>query len=183
MPFLPDDYNIPSSNDKYMKLELGDNKFRILSEPIMGNEYWVEEDGKRKPIRKKMNEELVLSEIPEPDKIKHFWAMVVFDYADENIKVLEITQKGIMNSIKALSKDEDWGDPTGDKGYDFLIQREGEGLNTKYSVNPKPRKSLPDGVMELYKDMKIDLSQLYEGGDPFNPNAGKEEVDPKDIPF
>lgn len=184
MAFLPDKYEVPSTSDKYMKFKPGKNQFRVLSEPIMGNEYWVEEDGKRKPIRKKMSEEIILEEVPEPDKIRHFWAMVVFDYADEKIKILEITQKSIMGSMTNLSRDDDWGDPIGGKGYDIVVTRDGEGKETRYEVSPKPKsKKLPDGVEQLYKDMKINLNALYDGLDPYGTESKNEKVDPDDLPF
>ena len=49
--FLPTDYKIPTK-DRYMKWKEGINRFRALTSPILGWEYWNEEDGNRKPIRK-----------------------------------------------------------------------------------------------------------------------------------
>lgn len=175
MSFLPKDYEIPQAASNYMKLEQGTNQFRVLSSPILGNEYWVEEDGKRKPIRVRLGETIDLNDVPEPDKIKHFWAFVVLDRADNKIKILELTQKSLQRSLRGLSQDEDWGDPKGTKGYDIVITREGEKLETKYELNPKPHKKLEDGVEALYKDMNINLEALFDGDDPF------ESQDVKDI--
>jgi len=47
--FIPDDYEIPQTSS-YMKLELGENKFRALSSVVLGYEYWT---NKNKPIRSK----------------------------------------------------------------------------------------------------------------------------------
>lgn len=179
MSFLPDGYEVPSTEGNYMKFKKGENKFRILSSPIIGFEYWIEEGGKKKPIRKRSNEDIVLAEVPEPDKIRHFWAMVVFDHSDEKVKILEVTQKIVLKALTALAKDEDWGDPKGDKGYDIVVTREGEDLQTSYSVSPKPRKPLKDGVMELYKNMNINLDGLFDGKDPFQ--TAEEEVDVDEI--
>jgi hypothetical protein len=46
--FLPEGYEVPKSGGNYMKLKQGPNKFRILSAPIIGWEYWSED---RKPVR------------------------------------------------------------------------------------------------------------------------------------
>ena len=41
--FLPDGYEVPkSSGGGYMKFKQGANKFRILSSPVLGWEYWTE---------------------------------------------------------------------------------------------------------------------------------------------
>jgi len=185
--FLPKNYEVPNSGDKYYKFEQGDNRFRIMDSPIMGYEYWINEDGSirqrgedgknSKPIRVDMNGTVP----PDAGEVtKHFWAMVVWDYKMEKMKILEITQKGVQKSLRALSKDEDWGNPKGIDGYDIVITREGEGLNTEYSVQPKPKKKLDEGIYKLYVDSKINLNALYKGDDPFN-SAGTEDVNVDDV--
>jgi hypothetical protein len=62
----------------------------------------------------------------------------VMDRADNNtIKVLE-GGPAIFNQIKTYAKDEDYGDPT---KYDFKINKEGSGRDTKYTLLPSPKKS------------------------------------------
>jgi hypothetical protein len=92
-------------------------------------------------------------------KPKHFRAFVVWDYEDNKIKVCEITQKGIQDSIYNLYKDEDWGDPT---DYDLKITKEGEGMDTKYAVVASPKKELTDDMKKAYKDASIYLEALFE---------------------
>ena len=178
--FLPPDYEVPSSRENYMRFEEGDNKFRILCSPIIGWEAWVsDEQGGRKPIRQPMDKPFSVDQVDAPEDIKHFWAMVVYNYNLKKIQILEITQKGIQKSIKALARDEDWGTPL---NYDLVVVREGKDKSTTYSLNPKPAKKIDPGIARLYKNMQIDLYALYEGKDPF---ANKEEnisVDPKDVP-
>ena len=135
MSFLPEKYNIPDANSGYMKFKQGDNRFRVLSSAIVGWESWIDEGGKRKPLRWKMDVRKSVEEIG--DDPKHFWAFVVWNYDAEKVQVLELTQKGIMATIKNLTQDEDWGDP---KEYDIVVNREGEGLETQYQVTPKPKK-------------------------------------------
>jgi hypothetical protein len=70
MGALPEGYTPPKSSGNYMKLIQGVNKFRILSKIIVGWETWVEEDGKRKPVRAKDR-----ADIPMPngdERLKFF---------------------------------------------------------------------------------------------------------------
>jgi len=107
------------------------------------------------------------------DEPKHFWAFVVWNYKDEKVQILEVTQKGIMKAIRNLVNDEDWGDP---KNYDLVVTREGEGLETEYSVNPKPKTELDKGIQVFYKDLNINLEALFDGDDPFSTNIKVDEL-------
>ena len=52
MSILPENYEVPESAGNYMKFEEGENTFRIVSNVIVGWEYWIEDaEGNRKPIR------------------------------------------------------------------------------------------------------------------------------------
>lgn len=167
MSFLPTNYSVPSSSDKYYKFKQGSNQFRIMSSPVLGYEYWVDNEGGRKPVRYHMNESLDMSVGIDPETVKHFWAMVVWDYEAEKAKILEITQKGIQQSLTVLAKDSDWGSPVGNDGYDILVTKSGDGLETKYETQPKPHKKLPEGVEQFVKDLNINLEALFKGEDPF----------------
>ncbi len=46
-----------------------------------------------------------------------------------------------MGDMKTLFDNEDWGEP---QGYDITVTREGEKLETKYSVQPSLHKELTD---------------------------------------
>lgn len=167
MTFLPEGYELPTANDKYMKFVQGDNKFRILSSAIVGIEFWLNVEGKRKPVRIKIG-----GVAPEgfEDDPKQFWAFVVYNYAEKKVQVLEVTQRGIQKSIKSLADDEDWGDP---KGYDIIVNRQGEKLDTEYQVVPKPHSKIDPAITQLYNDMDIRLEALYEDKDPFAQSADK----------
>jgi hypothetical protein len=193
LTFLPEGYQVPDATTGYMKFKQGENRFRILSSAIVGWEAWNDEDGKRKPIRWANGENYDISKLDEPDKVKHFWAFVVWNYSDKKIQILEITQKGIMKSLKVLLDDEDWGDP---KNYDVVVIKEGEDLATTYSVQPKPAKKLDEEVANAWKEIKdtLKLEALFEGKDPFEKvssgwtekdNEAVDNFDPKDkdIPF
>ena len=187
MSFLPKNYEQPSGKSNYMKLEDGDNKFRVLGSAIVGWEWWTEDkEGKRKPNRVKSQNDISDSDLDEINhqeaatnrtQLKHFWAFPVLDRKDKNIKILEITQSSIQSAINKHVKNEDWGDP---KDYDFTITREGEKLNTKYSVIASPKTKLDEGVAQAYKDMNINLDALYNSDDPFAANIDLDEIDDND---
>ena len=63
-----------------------------------------------------------------------------------------------------LINDTDWGDP---REYDIKILRTGDGLETKYTVSPKPKKDLPEAAKFEYDLMNIKLEKLLTGEDPF----------------
>lgn len=163
--FLPQDYQVPSKSGSYTKLTDGDNRIRILASPIIGWEGWkTQSDGTRKPVRKRMNETISVNEIDNEDRIKHFWAMPVYNYQTEQVEILNITQKGIQKAIQTLVADKDWGSPL---NYDLVINKKGQKLETEYQVMPKPAKVLDEGIERAFRDMDIKLDALYEGGDPF----------------
>jgi hypothetical protein len=169
MTFLPENYSVPSPSGNYLKFEQGETRFRFLTSPIVGNEYW-NHDGK--PVRKRTTDSIDHSDIrPEkdgrPGVPKHFWAAPVLNYREKRVQILEITQKGIMQSISALAKDGDWGTPL---EYDLVVSREGEGMETKYQVIPKPAKPLDSEAKKAWDTLResgFNLEALYDGTDPF----------------
>lgn len=184
--FLPSDYEAPESgNDRYMRLEEGDNAFRVLDSAIVGYELWVE----GKPLRRKKRGEFTPGELARADVSKFtgekktpqlFWAFPVFNRKAQGVQILEITQRTIQSPIEALVKDESWGSPVGKDGYDLVISRTGEGTDTTYTVMPKPHKTLEEGIMRAYEDMNIDLQALFSGDDPFGSQVDVDEV-PEDL--
>jgi len=164
--FLPNDYQVPNPKSNYMKFREGINRFRILSPAIMGYVYWNEDDNNKKfPVRKRMNETIDNEDIQDIETLRHFWAFVIWNYEEKRVQILELTQKGLHKSIRALTKDEDWGSPV--NKYDIVITREGKDLNTKYELQPKPAKQTDTFITEQYQTMNINLEALFVNGDPF----------------
>lgn len=174
--FLPDGYEVPKqSGGAYMKLKQGANKFRILSAPIIGWEYWTQE---RKPVRAKER----WSTIPVDADIsgergwnpKHFWAFVVWNFEDKQVQILQLTQSTILSALQELVQSEEWGDP---RHYSITINRKGEKLDTEYSVVPSPAKETPPDILKQYQDKKINLNALYEGKNPFEAEERDSNLD------
>ena len=164
--FFENDYKLPST-DNYMKFREGENTFRVLSSAIVGYEYFTKEN---KPVRSK----LPFDETPnikDGGDVKHFWAFAVWNYADERVQVLELTQKSIMQNMKALIDNKRWGNP---QGYDITVSRTGNGLNTEYTLMANPHSVLEEHIAEAWAKSKIDLTELYTGGDPFKPTKAVE---------
>lgn len=172
--FLPQDYEAPQGASSYMKLQDGENKIRILSKPIIGWLDWKD----KKPYRFRMNNR---PEKPMGDSpIKHFWAFIVWNYADQAIQILEITQATIQKSIQNLSKDDDWGAPF---FYDLKISRKGKDLNTEYTVTPSPKKDLPDEIKKAALEKPANLEALFEGADPWVVTDKHTELAFEGLPF
>jgi hypothetical protein len=155
--FLPTDYVSPTSG--YTKLTNGVNKIRILSAPVIGWEDWID----NKPVRYRMDEKPTgWHDVKRPGK--HFWALLVWNYQCERIQIFHITQGSIRKAIEALSNDTDWRAPY---FYDIKIIREGEGLKTKYTINPTPHKAIATDVLQAFQECRCNLDAIFVGQDPF----------------
>ena len=182
MSFLPNNYVVPKGSNNYMRWQDGENLIRILSNPVLGWEFWTDEtdeEGKqvRKPHRVHDYESVPVTIVDEEGRgVKHFWAMIVWDYQDKKVKILEITQKGIQRAIQALEKSKGWGDP---KNFDISVTKTGQKMETEYSVMPVPPKPLASEIRAAFNKTSIELEALYRGDDPFKSN--KESVEPEEV--
>src|SRR4051794_7544391 len=100
--FLPENYERPAaSGGNYAKLEEGPNKFRILSNAVVGWLYWNTDN---KPVRLTHRPDVLPDDIRyengKPDKVKHFWAFVVWNYKESRIQIIEITQVSIQGPLE-----------------------------------------------------------------------------------
>jgi hypothetical protein len=178
-PFDPSSTYTPPKADggNYLKFGPGQTEFLALTSPVIGWLYWNTD---KKPVRLTEEPKGDLSQLPgiraEDDgkyKVNHFWAFPVIDGADGKVKMLEITQKGIMNDIRAYIKNERWGTPV--MKYTFTVAKAGEGLDTKYTVMANPLvQGVPAAWMQAWKDVVdfgFNLNELFMGGDPFKPST------------
>lgn len=192
--FLPGDYSVPRPTSRTMKLEQGDNKFRILDKPFLGYVEWVEVqvDGQdaRRPIRRAFTDELTADQYANS---KHFWMMPVWNYKAKAVQILEITQRTILSTLEDYSKNPDWGSPL---EFDMNIKREGEKLETKYTVTPSPKKELPADVADMWKNLSKSIkieNCLSTKENPYGGDIWKEakttdstsvlDIDPNELPF
>lgn len=145
---------------KISKLSDGEHKFRIVSRPIAGWIDWLD----KKPFRYRPSEKPKDSFDPTK-KVKFFWTLYVWDYQQEDLYIMEITQIGIIRALENYALNEDWGDLT---TFDFKIKKEGSGMDTEYTVIPVPHKPLSDKISKELSSKKVRLEALYEGKDPWS---------------
>lgn len=177
MSFLPANYEIPQGNANgglYMKLMPGENKVRILSVPITGWLYWTTED---KPVRLPSQptyrpyDMRATNQWGNPEKMKHFWCMSVYNFASEAVCMLEITQASIQQKIIDLYNDPEWGDP---REYPIKIMKTGDKLETEYNIIPLRPQPLTPAIQAKMEDRPVALEALYHGADPFSPKWKQE---------
>lgn len=170
MGFLPSVEKRPvrpsSGGGNYFRPNNGKNKVRILSDAVLGYLYW---NTQGKPVRSvdhpgNPTDIRISDKTGSPESIKFFWAMVVWDYEKEQLGIWEVTQGTIQDQIEAIADNEDWGHP---RDYDLTITRTGEGLGTKYNVQPSPKKAVSKEIVDAYKEAAINLKALFVGGNPF----------------
>jgi len=167
--YISDDV-VSSGRANYMKLDKT-SKFRILTMPIIGWIVWNEdEEGNRKPVRSQINDEPENPTGEDKDKPKKFMAVVVLDYADNEVKILELTQQSVIKAIKAFAANPDWGNPF---TYDITVSKSGEGLKTKYNVQASPnKKPLSKELIKIALAKPCNLDALYDGADPWDVESG-----------
>ena len=168
MPFLQPDYKNPSGASQFMKLQDGKNRFRVLTDAIVGWEGWKNKKPFRRPgVEKNIEDyEVDLDSYGKPN-VKHFWAFGVWNMttpAKPVCQILEITQVTIMRAIENYITLEEYGDP---QGYDLIITsgKDKDGKVT-YNVAAMPPKETPQEAIEALMKSKIDLNKLFEGEYP-----------------
>ena len=174
-------------NGGYMTAsKLGDGesyRVAILSEePLEYFTVWGESDeGQKRPFRfvsepspTEIGEELgefkqrMNYEGTELEKPKFGLSFFVFDYADEKVKIFEITQKTLMKELDGISQSEDYEDL---HSWDLVFSRKGLKMATEYKILPGPRKKgmqeKIDAAWAEAESKGYDLQQLLVGGSPF----------------
>ena len=162
MNYLPEGYEELKTNSSYLslsKLSEGEHRFRIVQRPIAGWVDWKD----NKPYRYRPDQRPD-SSFDNDKPMRPFWACYLWDYAQEGLFVVEITQSSIMKSLTQFGKDSDWGDFT---QYDIKIHKQGSGKDTKYHVAPVPHKAMSEQIQAELKSNPVVLENLYNGGDPW----------------
>lgn len=153
-----------------MKFQEGINTFRIFDKPVLGNEFWTTTaDGKKSPVRRKLGVPILDSEKERNDKgeiiePKHFWAMKVWNYKEQSVQILEITQKTIIKSLISYIENPKWGNPN---GYDISVTKKGNGKETEYFTDHDPKEEVPDEIKDQVNSVSVNLEALFTNEDPF----------------
>lgn len=102
---------------------------------------------------------------------RHFVATIVYIYETDEFKVLEMTQKQLINPLMKLVQDPDYGQPT---DFDIKLEKEGSGKEgTKYFLTGSPPKTLAKAIADRFAEMEVDMTALFRDGDPLNPSGNK----------
>ncbi len=174
---LPKNVEIPKSAGQFMRFSDGKNRFRVLSDAVIGWEGWKD----KKPFRHEgavcriKPEQVDLNQNGNPN-INYFWAMVVWNYGEKKIQVLSITQKTVMSVLKEFEDSSDWGDL---RGYDVEVNRAKVGDKTTYTTMGIPPKPVSAEITEAYANTEIDLKKLFSGEYPIE----TAELATEDVPF
>lgn len=154
-------------NGRYVnpsKIE-GEKRLRFVGAGITGFGAWTVD---KRPVRWESRPEKLPADLA-PDhsgkiSVKRFLAGLVFDYEAQDFKILEITQRTLMDQLFKYMKDEDYGDPS---GYDIKISRTGEGIKTEYGLVAAPPKPLAKDITASLESVNCNLAALFDGEDPW----------------
>lgn len=162
--------DVSGSND-FMRLNEGDNKVRIVTNPYQFVVHWVkDQSGQNRKIR------CAIKNCPlcrQGAETQTRWFIGVLDYKSGLPKILEIGSqifKGIRGYINNPEWDERYEKPWGTiLAYDINIQRGPKGTQPLYQVQPSPKmKDLNDeetGLVEGFLK-KIDISKFTKPSTP-----------------
>ena len=172
MGILPSNYEVPQSGngDLYVKLEPGENRFRILEAPTTGFIVWKDQ----KPTRYKDKSDVPVGS----EDVKHFWFVPV--WMNDKVCFLEIAQKTVISELAFLDQNEDWGSLT---DYDVLVHRDGEGMDTQYRCQPVPKRALKKDAVAQWKAMKPNYKPenlFSDDGVVYNPDSNGTD---EELPF
>jgi hypothetical protein len=121
------DIKMPSSGGDILKLESGKAyRIRIVGEPYV---YGSEFEGK--PSTR--------------------YAMAVWNETDSIPNILMLPPGAFSDVLGYAMNEEDWGDP---EKYDFVIKKTGTGVETRYAVQPSPKKN------DLDKDKRDQVEKI-----------------------
>lgn len=160
---------VSGGSSNFLRVGQGETIVRCISKPVEGWVDWVD----KKPIRTPMSDgEPEASDEENPPK--KFIALVVIDRDSETAKIMELTQQSVIKAIRALAANPAWGNPF---SYDLVIEKKGEGMKTKYTVTPSPKKALPKEVIKEAQNKQCNLEKLFEGQDPWKLERGEDATE------
>jgi len=193
MPFISDKNKSAASGGGgggYLnpsKIQSGGNvRFALLDDqPLEFFECWGESSEGIKPFRfaedpspEDIEEEMgadykrrLNREGTAPEKVKFAIAVPVYNYETSSVQIMQLGQKSLINELDSVSQMEDYADLL---AWDFVLGKEGVGLETRYSLRPAPRKKGAQADIETAwtesRDSGFDISRLLTGDNPFKAN-------------
>ena len=103
-----------------------------------------------------------------PEKVKFAIAVPVYNYESSSVQIMQLSQKSLQNELDDISQMEDYANLL---EWDFVLGKEGNGLETRYSLRPVPRKKGTQGSIEsAWTDARaagFDIGRLLTGENPF----------------
>jgi len=103
-----------------------------------------------------------------PEKVKFAIAVPVYNYETSSVQIMQLSQKSLQNELDDISQMEDYADLL---SWDFVMGKEGNGLETRYSLRPVPRKKGSQGTIEsAWSDAVsggFDINRILTGENPF----------------
>ena len=105
-----------------------------------------------------------------PEAVKFAIAVPVYNHDTSKVHFLQLRQKSIIRELDSISQMEDYSNLL---EWDFVLGKEGNGLNTEYSLRAVPRKKgtspLIEATYQEAKDSGFEIKELMTGGNPFSP--------------
>lgn len=164
--FLPHGFEELKPVSKYWKpskMEVGDNKLRILLRPIAG---WVDWEDNKVPHRYfPQNKPTQFFNKKGEKGLQRFWATYAWDYKRKGLYILDITQATIIKPLILQANDPEWGNFN---KYDITIVRTPRGESSEYNVKFAIPKPLDPTISEALAASPVNLDALYIGEDPWS---------------
>ena len=156
---------------RYFKPQTGaPTKVRIIGQHIEGWLYWTADNHPRR-LRERpatMPDDIRVSvESEQPEQVRNFWAIPIYNHAIGAVQIWEVTQVTIMRQLYNLTASE-WGDPT---AYDLRVERSDAGRRTTYTVTAMPPAPLSAQARAVVAATPVNLQALFDGADPFASKA------------
>ena len=159
---LPINFELPTTNNSYYKLETGKNQLQPVSDFEIGYQYFTDEG---KPVKQRTPFEKTPTDIGKAkdgtqNKIQFFIACLVWNPNTGTIELWQVTQKTIIKAIHDLETTKGWENTM---DYALNITKTGEGLTTEYSILPsQPTPQTPE-MIEAMKHNTIDIAKWFDG--------------------
>lgn len=108
------DIKMPSNGGDILKMESG-KAYRVR---IVGEPYVYQSEFEGNPSTR--------------------YAMAVWNQDEQTAQILLLPGGAFRQILEYAQNEEDWGDP---EQYDFVIKKTGSGLETRYTIQPSPKKT------------------------------------------